>query len=226
MRFLSQTIFSIALLLAFTSVPALAQTKIATVDLKKVFESYYKTRLATQAIQERADDLQKDYTSMAQDLKKQGDQYQATLASANDQAVSEDERSKRKLAADGQLKQLQERKLAIDQFQNQAQVTISDQRQRMRDNILKEIKQAVADKAKAAGDTMVFDTDATTVNGTPTLVYAADTANDLTDAVLKQLNAGAPTDLPDTSAPVFVSTNSTPFTDPMGGTALPSSTPQ
>ena len=225
MKILSRTIFSAVLLLAFTSVPALAQTKIATVDLKKVFENYYKTKLATQAIQERADDLQKDYTSMAQDLKKQGDQYQSLLASANDQAVSEDERSKRKLAADDQLKQLQERKVAIDQFQNQAQVTISDQRQRMRDNILKEIKQAVSDKAKAAGDTLVFDIDAQTVNGTPALVYAG-TDNDLTDVVLKQLNAGAPTDLPDTTAPVFVSTNSTPFTDPMGGTPATSPAPQ
>src|ERR1700744_4922750 len=119
MRFLLRTLFPVILLLAFTGASALAQTKIATVDLKRLFDNYYKTKLATQAVEQRANDLDKDYTSMAQDLKKQSDQYQTLLASANDQAVSEDERNKRKLAADDQLKQLQERKAAIDQFQNQ-----------------------------------------------------------------------------------------------------------
>ena len=38
-----------------------------------------------------------------------------------------------------------------DQFERQAQVTLSEQSQRMRDNILNEIKAAVAAKAKAAG---------------------------------------------------------------------------
>jgi outer membrane protein len=220
MRILLRTIFAAVLLLAFTSISALAQPKIATVDLKRLFDNYYKTKLATQAVEQRANDLDKDYTSMAQDLKKQSDQYQTLLASANDQAVSEDERSKRKVAADDQLKQLQDRKAAIDQFQRQAQMTISDQQQRMRNNILKEIKGAVADKAKAAGDTMVFDVAAQSVNGTPAIVYA-NNDNDLTDAVLKQLNAGAPPDLPDTTAPVFVSTNTLPYNDMSAPTTTP-----
>ena len=223
MRILSRTVFSALLLLAFTSIPALAQVKIATVDLKKVFDNYYKTKLATQAIQSRADDLDKDYTSMATDLKKHSDQYQQLLASANDQAVSQEERDKRRQSADDLFKQLQDSKVAIEQFERQAQVTISDQRQRMRDNILDEIKKAVAEKAKAAGDTLVMDTAAETVAGTPSIIYS-DSANDLTDDVLKQLNANAPPDLPDTTAPsVFMSTNSRPYGDVPGGTPAPGS---
>ncbi len=64
----------------------------------------------------------------------------------------------------------------------------------MRDNILVEIKAAVATKAKAASDSLVFDTAAETVNGTLTIVYSTND-NDLTDAILAQLNAGAPIDL-------------------------------
>jgi outer membrane protein len=221
MRLLSRTIFPVALLLAFTSIPALAQNKIATVDLKKVFDNYYKTKLATQAIQERADDLDKDYTSMATDLKKRSDQYQELLASANDQAVSSDERDKRRQSADDLFKQLQDSKAAIEQFERQAQVTISDQRQRMRDNILAEIKKTVADKAKTGGDSLVLDTAGQTIAGTPSIIYS-DGTNDLTDAVLKQLNASAPPDLPDNAAPsVFMSTNTLPYSDTPGGTTAP-----
>jgi outer membrane protein len=223
MRSFSRTLFSAVLLLALTGVPALAQTKVATVDLKKIFDNYYKTRLATQAIQERAADMDKDYTSMATDLKKRNDQYEQLLESANDQAVSEDERARRKLSADDQLKQLQDSKAAIDQYERQAQVTLQDQRQRMRDNILDEIKKVVNQKAKAGGDSLVVDIAAQSVNGTPVVIFGAGD-NDLTDDVLKQLNAGAPADLPDTgTTPVFMSTNSLPYNDLPSGSTIPPS---
>jgi Skp family chaperone for outer membrane proteins len=204
-------LFPAVLLLAFSGVPALAQNKIATVDLQKLFDSYYKTKLATAAVQERADELQKDYANMAADLKKRSDQYEQTLESADDPAVSDDERARRKQAATDQLKELQDSRAAIEQFQRQAQVTIGDQKQRMRENILADIKKAVADKAKAGGDTLVVDSAAETVNGTPAIIYTTGD-NDMTSDVLKQLNAGAPPDLPDTSTtPVFMSTNTVPY---------------
>lgn len=217
MRNLFRILLPAVLLVTVTGVPAFGQSKIATVDLKKVFENYYKTKLATAAVQQRADELDKDYASMAADLKKRSDNYQTLVESANDQAVSEDERDKRRQAAQDEFKQLQDSKAAIDQFERQAQITISDQRQRMRDNILDEIKKAVADKAKAAGDTLVFDIAAQTVNGTPAILFATGD-NDLTDDVLKQLNATAPPDLPQsTSPPVYLSTNSLPFEVPANG---------
>lgn len=222
MRNFLRILFSAAFLLALTAVPAFAQTKIGTIDLKKIFDNYYKTKLATQAIQDRADNMDKDYTSMADDLKKRGDEYEQLLQSADDPAISDQVRAQRKQQADDDYKKLQDSKLAIDQFERQAQMTLADQKQRMRDNILDEIKKVVADKAKAAGYTLVVDTDAETVNGTPAVLYTSGD-NDLTDAVLKQLNAGAPVDLPElsTPSPILMSTNTLPY-DNSGG---PSSNP-
>lgn len=223
MRNFLRIVLPAALLVAVSGAPAFGQSKIATVDLKKLFENYYKTKLATAAVQQRAAELDKDYSTMAADLKKRSDDYQTMLESANDQAVSQDERDRRREAANDELKQLQDSKAAIDQFERQAQIQISDQRQRMRDNILEEIKKAVADKAKAAGDTLVFDSAAQTVNGTPAILFDAGD-NDLTADVLKQLNATAPPDLPDaTSPPVYVSTNSLPYDLP--GSSTPATIP-
>jgi outer membrane protein len=190
------------LLMGFLSGSALAQTKTATVDLKKLFDNYYKTKLAQDAIQERAAQLDQDAKGMKDDLKKRSDEYQQLLEEANDQSLSAEERDRRKQSVADKLKELQADKAAIDQFDRQAQVTLGEQRQRMRENILTEIKAAVTVKAKSSDYSLVFDTAAETVNGTMTIVYTSGD-NDLTDAVLSQLNAGAPIDVtkPETTTP-------------------------
>ena len=173
---------------------ALAQTKIATVDMRKLFDNYYKTKLAQAAIQEHAAQLDKDDKTMKDDLKKASDEYQNLVEQANDQALSADERDHRKQTATDKLKDLQAQKAAIDQYERQAQTTLGEQRQRMREKILTEIKAAVATKAKAAGYALVFDAAGETVNGTMAIIYT-NGDNDLTDAVLAQINAGAPIDV-------------------------------
>ena len=81
----------------------------------------------------------------------------------------------------------------------------------MRANVLTDIQAAVSAKAKADGYTLVIDTAAETVNGTPVVIYNGG-ANDLTAAILGQLNVGAPIDVtsPDStlmSAPSLMDTN-------------------
>ena len=80
-------------------------------------------------------------------------------------------------------------KAAIDQFNRQAQSQVLDQRQRMTANLVSEIQKAVGDKAKSGGYTLV-------VNSAVTEAVVYSSGDDLTDAVLRQLNAGAPIELP------------------------------
>ena len=186
--------------MTFLSGSALAQTKVATADLRKLFDNYYKTKLAQAAIQDHATQLDKDDKSMKDDLQKASDDYQQLLAQANDQAISADERDRRKQAAADKLKKLQDSRASIDQYERQAQATLNDQRQRMREKILDDIQSHITAAAKAGGYSLVIDTAAETVNATPMVVYHTD-ENDLTDGVLKQLNAGAPIDMTTNSAP-------------------------
>ena len=86
--------------MAFLSGSALADTKIGTVDLRKLFDNYWKTKTAQTAIQERASQLDKDDKGMKEDLKKGSDEYQKLLSQVNDQGISTEERERRKQAAD------------------------------------------------------------------------------------------------------------------------------
>jgi Skp family chaperone for outer membrane proteins len=132
------------------------------------------------------------------------------LDAANDQAISSDERDKRKQAAADKYTEIQSSQTAVVQFERQAQATLAAQTQRMRTDIIQEITTVVTTKAKAASYTMVIDMAAQSLNQTPVLMYNDD-QNDLTAAVLAQLNAGAPIDLTPAASvvpPLTISTNS------------------
>jgi Skp family chaperone for outer membrane proteins len=200
MKSILRVIFPTVLLLVFLSGSALAQTgKIATVDMRKLFDGYWKTKQAENALNDRKAELDKEDRSFIDGLKKDRDEYQKLLDTANDQAVSADERGKRKQAAADKYQQIKDSETTIAQFERQAQVTLGEQSQRMRANILAEIKTAVAARAKAAGCAMVVDSAAETINQTPIMLYN-DGENDLTAAVLAQLNEGAQIDLTKPSA--------------------------
>lgn len=207
MKYILSLFLSAVLLVVLSAGHASAQTqtaKIATVDLGKVFTNFYKTKMAQVSLDASKNQILKDENTMLEDLKKGEGDYKLLLAAANDQALSADQRDKKKVAADAKLKDLQDSKAALDEYDRSAKSRLSDQFQRMRDKILTEIRETVSTKAKAAACTLVLDSAAETVNGTPVVIYNNSGAADLTDEVLKALNAGAPIDV---TAPAMQSTN-------------------
>jgi len=193
------------LLFGLLSTTAFAQNRIATVDLGKVFTNYWKTKQAQAAVEDRKADLDKTYKEMMDTYKKAKDEYQKMLADVNDPAVSTEERDKRKKAAEDKLKDIKDQEESIMQFDRQARTTLDEQLKRMRENILTEIRAAITAKSKSAGYTLVFDTAGQSISATPLVLYSAGNDNDITEAVLSQLNAGAPEptkpDVASTNAP-------------------------
>src|SRR5713101_6614343 len=190
-------IFPAVLLISALGGPAWAQSRIATVDLRKLFDNYWKTKQADAALKDRAADMEKEHKNMLDDWKKAKEDYQNLLTSANDLAVSTDERERRKKAAEDKLKYIKDTEDTITQYERQARATLDEQRRRMRDNILGEIRNVVNAKAKAGGYSLVVDSASESFNNTPVVLYT-NNENDMTTAVLDQLNAGAPAD---TAAP-------------------------
>jgi outer membrane protein len=183
------------LLVCLTTGPAWAQGRVATVDLRKLFDSYWKTKQADAALKDRAADIEKDHKTMLEDWKKVKDDYQTLLAEANNQTLSLEEREKRKKSAEDKLKQIKEAEDSIGQFERQARTTLDEQRKRMRDKIVEEIRGTVKGKATSGGYALVVDTAAEGSSGAPIVLYS-NNENDLTDTVLSQLNAGAPAETP------------------------------
>jgi Skp family chaperone for outer membrane proteins len=174
-----------------SSLSAFGQNRMATVDLHKVFDNYWKRQTAEASLKDHAADMDKQNKELVDNWESLRADYEKLQASANDPAVSPDERDKRKKAAEAKLLEIKEAEQTIDSFRRQAAATIDEQKRRMRDKILDEIKVVVTAKAKAGGYTMVVDSAAESANSTPVFLY--DTGeNDITDDVLKQLNSTAP----------------------------------
>lgn len=192
-------ILSTVLLLACVAIaqPAQAQTKIAVVDLKKVFDGYWRTKQADAQLKERAADFEKARNGLIEDYKKSNDEFRKANESINDPAVSQEERDRRKKDVEKRLQDVREQENSIRTFDQNTRQALGEQQARMRESVLKDIRGVLDEKSKAAGYNLVFDLAATTINQTTVIMYnnLAGSESDLTEAVLKQLNANAPADI-------------------------------
>lgn len=176
---------------------ATAQTRIATVDGKKLVNGYWKTKEATAALKDRREDLLKELKGLSDEIKKSEDEYKKLMEEAGDPAVSGSERDKRKAGAEAKLKSITELKERAREFDRNASATLNEQAQRMADRIDEKIKATVTARAKTAGYALVFDSSARAAENKLVVVYATED-NDLTASVLEQLNSDAP---PETAKP-------------------------
>ena len=181
------------LLLSLLGGSAFAQGKIATIDLKKVFDNYYKKKQAEDALKVTEEEIKKEDAAMMDEYKKLKDDYTALQSSINESAISPEEHDRRTKAASDKLKALKEKEDLIAQYERSARTRLGEQTQRMRTGIVNEIRNVVNAKAKSAGYSLVLDTAAESANLTPIVLYN-NNDNDITDSILLQLNATAPND--------------------------------
>ena len=194
MRILLKKLIFASILLIGTS--AFAEYRIATVDLGRVFTNYWKTKQAQVVIDAKKNDIQKDGKELMDTFNKSKQEYQKMLETVNDPAVSSEERDKRKKAAEDKLKDLKEQDDNLQQFDRASQASLVEQLKRTRDKIVSDIRAAVSAKAKTDGYNMVIDTSAQSANETPVILYSVPGDNDITEAVIKQINIGAPVETP------------------------------
>ena len=178
-------------LAGFCGAGAQVQTRIATIDGKKVTNGYWKTKEALAALKDRREDLLKELKGLSDDIKKGQEDYKKLIEDANDQAVSPEEREKRKKAAEAKLKAISEIKDRATEFDRNASANLNEQAQRMSERIDEKVRAVVSARAKSAGYSLVLDTAARGLENKPVVVYANDD-NDLTQAVITQLNDDDP----------------------------------
>jgi outer membrane protein len=170
---------------------ARAEVKIATVDLRKVFDNYYKTKQADEIIKKEADEVQKDRKDMVDKYKALEGDWRKLVERGSDQAISSDEREKAKQQAEKKLLELRETEQAVGEYDRVAQQKLFEKKKLKWDAIVGEIRQVVNAKSKSAGYSLVLDISGDTMNNTPIVLYT-DGQNDVTDMILKELNATAP----------------------------------
>jgi Skp family chaperone for outer membrane proteins len=181
-----------------------AEQKIATFNLLKAFNTYYKTVQSTAALKQEADEVEKERAQMVENGRKHEEEWRKLIDKANDQAVSAEERDKSKKAAADKYAELETDKQSINEFERVASTRLQEKKRQRTDDIVKEIRGVVDAHAKAAGYSLVLDPSGESMNMVPVLLYS-NGQDDMTDAIIKELNAAAPAGALDTNAPAAAS---------------------
>jgi len=179
---------AILLALAFGSATASAQTaKIGTVDMKKVFESYYKTKDAEAKINEARNAAKKELEDRMDIAKKALEEVKKLDEDIAKPELSRDAKEQKAKIRSEKAGELQNMDREIREFQQSREKQLQEQSVRMRAGIVDDINKIVADKVKAESFEIVFDKSGPSLNGVPIVLYARD-SYDFTDSVVTALN--------------------------------------
>lgn len=176
-----------------TTLPAQTDVRVATIDLSRALDQYWKTQKKTgefmesnNRAQEQVDDIQKRMAEIADEVKKLQEE-------ANNPAINKD--AKDRITGDAQKKfqeyrNMQER---LAQFVENTQRALDDERKLFMELMFGEINNVVQSIGKARGANFIVDTSGRTTSGMSSILFA-DPAFDITDAVVAELNKSKPAD--------------------------------
>lgn len=177
-----------ALALGASAQPA---PKILIVDMAKLYDSHYKTveqnakiQADDQKAQEEVEKMNKEGNSIVEEYKSLNDQ-------ANNPTLSADAKAKQQEAAQKKLEQIQNKQREVQTFIQNTRNSLGQRLNTFRSLMLEEISKIAADVAKRKGATLLFDKAGPTGIGISNLIYA-DSAYEITDDVMKEINKDRP----------------------------------
>lgn len=173
------------------TVSAQTEVRVATVDMGRVFQGYYKTGQAEKRIQNAVEQAQAQAEKMQTEGNKLVEEYRALLEEANNPALSAEARQQKQVDAELKAQTIQEKQQDAQQFQMNTQRALQQQQMNHRQLMIDEIRVVVAAIAKDKGYTLVLDGTKNLAQGVTSVVYA-DNSFDISDAVLAELNKDQP----------------------------------
>ena len=171
-----------------SSAAASAQNiKVGTVDMKKVFESYYKTKEAEAKINESRNSAKKDLEDRMDGAKKVLDEVKKIDEELQKPELSKESKEQKAKLRSEKATDLQGMDKEIREFQQQREKQLQEQSVRMRAGIVDDINKVVSDRVKAESYDIVLDKSGPSLNGVPIVLFSRDTY-EFTDAVVTALN--------------------------------------
>lgn len=166
-----------------------AEANVVYVNLNKVFDEFYKTKLADAQLKEQADQYKDERTKMVDDFKKLQDDFKTMRDEAQNTALSEEARNSRRSQAEEKLVELRETENKIRRFEESRRRQLDEQTRRVRTKLVDEIKETLTKYAQEKGYTAVLDASGENLNGVSAVLYF-DPKLEITDLLINLLNKG------------------------------------
>jgi Skp family chaperone for outer membrane proteins len=186
--------FLLACFLAIAPVSlANADLKIAVIDLGKVFDSFYKTKDASNRIDAKKATFTKEIQDMKDDFQHMQDDAQNLYKASQDPTLSQQARNDKAAALNQKKQDLMNMSNKLNEVATERSNEIKDEIIRRHKEIVDEIIKVVNDYSGPQGYDLVIDKSSeASSNGIPVFLYNSNKLIDITQDVITKLNAGAP----------------------------------
>jgi Skp family chaperone for outer membrane proteins len=165
-----------------TQVATAADVKIAVVNMAELMKGYDKAQRAERQLKEQAEDYRADQEERRTAIRDLGEAYREASAEADDAALSEAAKTRKKDEAIEHLTKLKEAELDYRKFAREAERKLSAESRRMRETLVDDLRLKVQEYARNSGYGLVLDS--------VTVVHAvAGEVDDITKPVAAQLGA-------------------------------------
>jgi outer membrane protein len=172
--------------LAFSN-QASAEINIGTVDMKKVFENYKKTKDAEQRISEMRNKYKKELDERMEKLKGMKDEIDKLTEETKKAELSNEKRQEKAKKRDSIAGEANNLWRDVQQSQQEKEKQLADHSVRMRNGIVEEIKKVIDKEVATKGYDLVFDKSGPSLNGVNIVLHAKETW-DFTKEVIEELN--------------------------------------
>jgi outer membrane protein len=175
--------------LALSAPLSATEYKIGTIDMKQVFDNYYKTKEQESKINEARTQAQKELADRMETFTKAQEEARKLNDEASKPELAEKAKAEKSKLLSDKLQALGGLQREIQEFQQTREKQLTEQQVRSRNTLLEEINKVVESKIKGGGFDFVFDKSGQSLNAVPFLVFAKDSF-DLTAEVSAELNKG------------------------------------
>ncbi len=184
-------LFALSLGIVAAPISAQAEIKVGTIDMKAVFDNYYKTKDAEAKINESRTQAKKELDDRLDTFNKGQEQARKLNDEANKPELSEKAKAEKVKGLNEKLQELGVMQREVQEFQQTRERQLSEQSVRSRNALVEEINKVINDAVKAAGYDLVFDKSGQSLNAVNVLVHSKDSF-DFTNEVVSKLNSEAP----------------------------------
>lgn len=190
LRILSTLAFS-AMMFAAGGTASAQTLKVGTVDMKKIFDTYYRTKEAEQSINQAKEEARQQLDEKMAGYKKEVEATQKLAKEAENPALSAEMRQKKMQLFQEKANEVRAMEREIGEFRAQREKQINDQMLRIRNSIVEEIVVLVQDEVKAKSFDLVIDKSGVSMNGVSMVLYARPDM-DFSETIVNKLNEKKP----------------------------------
>ncbi len=189
-------LFIVTLLLAGTvgaqqpDIFSAARDRVVFIDLERVFNGFYKTKLAKSKVDVQTKDIEVEKQVMVDEMTTVDEEADVLKKEARDTTLTEEIRDSKRILYEESLLELREKQKEIEDFSGRRQQQLQVQVTRMSQKIMDEIRQTVIEYAKAQGLMAVIDSSSRRA-AIGVFIYTHPDV-DITETVLSALNSTRP----------------------------------